>query len=139
MQKNSKQLKKSYFDTLGTKKITDKRPIWKTTLPHFTQKVSKGEKMNLIEKVNVMSSDEEICSIFNDFFANTVSTLIIPTIEHSHSTLQNINIDSILATVDSYDKYPSIEKIKNRSCSSTFSFRKTNSNEVSKIIDNLNI
>ena len=33
----------------------------------------------------------------------------IPTIEHSHSNLQNINVDPILATVDWYDKYASIE------------------------------
>ena len=65
-----------------------------------------------------------------------MSNLNIPAIDHSHSNLQNI--DPILATVNSYDKHPGIE-IKNRSCNSTFSFRKDNPNKVNKIIDSLNI
>ena len=62
-------------------------------------------------------------------------TLNIPATEHSN--LQNAN--PILAIVNSCDKYPSIERIKIRSCNLTFSLRKNSSNEVSKIIDNLNI
>ena len=77
---------------------------------------------------------KEICSTFSDFFANSMSNLNITAIEHFHSNLENT--DPILATVNSYDKHPSIKRIKNRSCNSTFSFNVT-SNEVSKIIDNL--
>ena len=110
--------------------------LWSTFLPHFTQNLSKDEKISLIEKGNI-SSGEEICSPSNNFFANTVFNLNIPAIEHSHSNLQNT--DLILGTVNSYEKLPSTEKIKNRSCNLMFSFRKTDSNEVSKIIDNLDI
>ena len=49
------------------------------------------------------------------------------------------NTDPILAMVNSYDKHQSLERIKMSSCNSTFSFRKTNSKEVTKIIDHLNI
>ena len=84
-----------------------------------------------------ISNDDEDCSTFNDFFANTVSNLNIPAIERFSSNLQNA--DPILAIVNSHDKHPSIERTKNRSLNSTFNFRKANSNEVSKIIDNLNI
>ena len=66
-----------------------------------------------------------------------MSNLNIPAIEHSHSNLQNI--DPINYPNYSYFKHPRTEKIKISSCNSTFSFRKTNSNEVSKIIDNMNI
>ena len=110
--------------------------LWSTFLPHFTQNLSKDEKISLIEKGNI-SSDEEVCSPSNSFFANTVFNLNIPAIEHSHSNLQNT--DLILGTVNSYEKLPSIEKIKNRSCNLMLSFRKTDSNEVGKIIDNLDI
>lgn len=91
-------------------------------MSHFTQKVSKVKKINLIEKGNVISSDEEIFSPFNncfantasnlnnDFFANTVSSLNIPAIEHSNSNLQNA--DSILATINSHEKHPRTERIK---------------------------
>ena len=85
--------------------------------------------------MSYLPTAEEICSTFHNFFENTVPN--IKGIENFNSNLQNN--DPILATVNSYDKRPSIERIKNRSCYSTFSFRKTSSHEVSKIIKNLNI
>ena len=88
--------------------------------------MSKNEKSSVVEKSNVISTDEESCSSFNDFFASTISNLNIPAIEHFHSNLQNN--DLILATVNSYNKHPSIERIKNSSCNSTSSFKKPNSN-----------
>ena len=96
-----KSTKKSYFDTLDTKKNTDNRTFWKAVLHHFPQKVSKGKKTNLTEKGNVISRNEEICSTFNYFFENAVSNLNIPAIEHFHSNLQNT--DPILATFNSYE------------------------------------
>ena len=78
-----KTTKKLSFDTLDKKKIMYSRIFWKTILPHFTQKVSKVEKINLIENNDILS-DEEICSTFNDFFANAVINLNIPVIKHSH-------------------------------------------------------
>lgn len=76
-------------------------------MPHFTEKVSKGKKINLIESRNVISTDEEICSTFNDLY---VSNLNIPANEHFHSNLQDA--DHILATVNLYDKHPSTDRMK---------------------------
>ena len=52
--------------------------FWKTILPHFTQKVSRGKIINLIETGNVISNKEEISSIFNKSFGYTVPNLNIP-------------------------------------------------------------
>ena len=61
---------KNHTSTLSIRKKnknTDNRAIWKTTLPHFTQKVKK-----FVKKVNVTSGDEEICStIVLQFFTYT--------------------------------------------------------------------
>ena len=73
-----------------------------------------------------MSNDEEICFTFNEFFPKTKSNLNISAIEYSHPNLQNT--DPILVAVNSYDKHPSIERIRNRSYNLMFSFS-----------DNLNI
>ena len=132
-----KTTKKSYFDTLYTKTITDNKTFWKNILPLFTQKKSKGKQNILIEKQNVISNDKELCSAFKDFFANVMSNLNRIATAHSHSSLQNT--DPILATVNSYHKQPSTERIKNSSCNTTFNLRKNYSNEISKVIDNLNI
>ena len=44
-----KKTKKSYFESLNTKKITDNRTFWKTVVPLFTNKASRGEKIILTE------------------------------------------------------------------------------------------
>ena len=47
--KLSRKTKKSYFERLNTKKITDDRTFWKNVVPLFTNKVSRGEKIILNE------------------------------------------------------------------------------------------
>ena len=49
------------------------------------------------------------------------------------------NLDPITPVIKSFDKHPSIVKIKAKAFDSTFHFRKTSCNEVEKIISNLNI
>ena len=39
-----KNTKKSYFENLGTKNITDSKSFWRTVPPLFTQNSSKSEK-----------------------------------------------------------------------------------------------
>ena len=74
----------------------------KTILSHITIKELKLEKINLIDKGNVISGDQEICSISIVFFSNKMSNLNIPAIVHSHANLRNT--DPIVGLVDSYDK-----------------------------------
>ena len=49
------------------------------------------------------------------------------------------DLDPIMSVIKSFDKYPSIVKIKAKAFDSTFYFRKVSRNEVEKIISNLNI
>ena len=62
---------------------------------NFTQKLSKREKVNLIEKVGVISSDEEILSILNSFFENTVLDL----------KYQLVNIHNQVSQIPEYQYY----------------------------------
>ena len=73
-----RKTKKSYFESLNTKKITDNRTFWKTVVPLFTNKVSRGEKIILTEAGKHISDDKKICKIFNKFFSNVVSDLKKP-------------------------------------------------------------
>ena len=54
-------------------------------------------------------------------------------------SMANGNLDPIMSVIKSFDKHPSIVKIKAKAFDSTFHFRKTSCNEVEKIISNLNI
>ena len=70
--------KNLYFESLNTKKITDSRTFWRTVVPLFTIKVSRGEKIILNETEKHISDDKKICTIFNNFFSNIVSDLKTP-------------------------------------------------------------
>ena len=67
-----KNTKKSYFENLDSKKITYNRSFWRTVLPLFTQNSSKGENINLVDDSKTISSDEELCETFNQFFFHVV-------------------------------------------------------------------
>ena len=51
--KLSRKTKKSYFESLNTKKITDNRTFWKTVVPLFKNKASRGEKLSLSKQKNI--------------------------------------------------------------------------------------
>ena len=46
--------------TLAYQKITDNKKSWKTVSPLFRNKVKTNQKINLIEKNILVTSDEEI-------------------------------------------------------------------------------
>ena len=97
----------------------------------------KGEKINLTDDSKIISSDEELFEIFNQFFSNLVPTLNVP--KPKSFSLASDNLDPIITVIKSFDKHSSIVKIKAKGFDSTFHFRKTTCNEVEKIISNLNI
>ena len=93
-----KNTKKSYFENLDTKKITDNRSFWRTVLPLFTQNSSKGEKINHIDDSKTISSDEELCETFNQFFSNVVPTLSIP--KPKSFPMAGDNLDPIMSVIN---------------------------------------
>ena len=105
-----KNTKKSYFENLDTKKITDNRNFWRTVLPLFTQNSSKCDKINLIDNSKTISSDEELCETFNQFFSNVVPTLNTP--KPTTFPMASDNLDPTMSVINSFDKHPSIVKVK---------------------------
>ena len=84
-----KSTKRTYFNNLDIRKVTDNRTFWKTVVPLFSNKFSKSEKINLTEGNKTISNDDELCRVFNNFFSKTVDELKIPTI--SNYKLDNTN------------------------------------------------
>ena len=101
--------KKSYFENLDTKKITDSGSFWRTVLPLFTQNSSKGEKSNLIDDSKIIPSDKELCETFNRFLFDVVPTLNIP--KPKSFLMRNSNLDP-MSVIESFDEHPSIVKMK---------------------------
>ena len=117
-----KNTKKSSFENLGPKNITGNRSLWRTVLPLFTQHSSKGEKNNLIVDSKFISTDEELCDTFNQFFSNIVPTLNISK-SKSFPNARN-NLDPILSVIKYFDKHQSIVKIKAKEFDSSIHLRK---------------
>ena len=44
-----KSTKRTYFNNLDIRKVTDNRTFWKTVVPLFSNKFSKSKKINLTE------------------------------------------------------------------------------------------
>ena len=84
-----------------------------------------------------ISSDEELCETFYQFFSNVAPTLNIPKPKSFPMAIEYL--DPIMSVIKSFDKRPCIIKIKTKALDSTFHFRKNSRNEVEKIISNLNI
>ena len=112
-----RKTKKSYFESLNTKKITDNRTFWKTVVPLFTNKASRGEKIILTEAEKHISDDKKICNIFNNFFSKVVSDLKIPDYYNYFSQENTCSLSTIIET---FEKHPSILNIKKRKLVSVF-------------------
>ena len=78
--------KRTYFNNLNIKKVTDNRTFWKFVLPLFSNKFSRNDKINLTEENEIISTDSELNRIFSNFFSKAVKELKIPSIPNfTHS------------------------------------------------------
>ena len=59
--------KKSYFENLDEKKITDSKTFWKTVKPYLSDKTISGDKITLIENEDLLSDNQTIAETLNRF------------------------------------------------------------------------
>ena len=83
---------KKNVSNINTSDITDNKTFWKMVRPFFTNKIKTKSKITLIEKKNVsqegqqeivsekiISEDQAVAEVFNQFFINIVPNLKIST------------------------------------------------------------
>ena len=83
-----RQAKKQFFSNLNTNVVTENKTFWRTVKSVSSDKVKTKSKRTLIEKKyedtsiepseEIISDEEEVAEIFNNFFVNTVPNLKIP-------------------------------------------------------------
>ena len=103
--------KKSFYNNLDTKMVTDNRKFWKTIKPLFSDKHFSNNKITLLEGDEIISNDNKIAEIFNAYFANIVENLDIEgfiTCDYSY----NPKLNYISNIIDKFKNHPSILKIK---------------------------
>ena len=125
------------YSNLNIKKVTDNKTFRKTIIPLFTERPLNGVKLTLLKMAKISLNYTELCDIFNGFFSNIISELNIP--KKYQCFLNDMDSDSILSVLNVFKNHPSIKNIKSKKLNSTFSFENTYTDEVMKVINNLNV
>ena len=69
------KIKRSYFSNFNTKRVVDNKNFWKTVKSSFSDKSNNVESITLVENDSIVSDDNEVANIFNEYFSNLVEAL----------------------------------------------------------------
>ena len=114
---------------MNIKQVSDNKLFWKSVKPFFSDKGSNSSKITLVEENNVISDEEEIVNIMNNYFINVTKTLnlkkqLVVGRSGVNEFENHISIKII------HEKYPEI-------LPESFKFQLVSNNEVKKDIENL--
>ena len=70
-----RKTKKEYFNDLNIKQVSDNKLSRKSVKPFFNDKGFNSSKITLVEENNIISDEEEIANIMNNYFINATKTL----------------------------------------------------------------
>ena len=104
--------KKEYFANLNEKDIIDNKNFWQTVKPFLSEKLKSREKITLVEKEELVSSESDVAQRFNQFFSNIVKSLDIPKYAVGDTLHLNLKNHPTLAAILKYRDDPSIITIK---------------------------
>ena len=129
-----KKTKKNFYNNLNVNKITDNKSFWKTVKPSFTEKTLKYEKIVPTENDTNFSEENKIAEIFSSYFDGIVDGLNIKRCEISKE-----HNDPILNAIKTFEKHPSILKMKELNSGCRFSFENVSLEDVKKVTQELDI
>ena len=134
----TRKAKRSYYENLDLKDITDSKKFWPTVKPLFSNKIKSTEYITLEENGTIISNDKELARIFNEFFVNIVPNLGINTNQSFLINTDNEN-DPIEKAIAKYKNHPSIISIKKfmENSDSSFSFQHVPKDKITKAIEML--
>ena len=144
--------KKFFFQEIDLSDISENKKFWKTVKPFFTDKIQVKSKITLIEKhVNIdseieedivekiISKDDEVAQVFNDFFIDIVPNLNIPTDTHFSEDFIK-SLDPVENAIEKFNNHPSISMKKSKNIvSETFSFNNITYENILNKLNSLNI
>ena len=111
-----KKTKRNFHNDLNVNKITNNKSFWKTIKPSFTEKTLKGEKMVLVENYTTFLEENKVAEIFRSYFDGIVDGLDI-----KHCEISKEHSDPKLNAIKTFEKHPSILKIKELNSGCRFS------------------
>ena len=102
-----RKAKTSYYKNLDTTIVNDNRKFWRTVKPLFSDKVQVPTSLTLLENNNLISNDEEVAEVFNNYFANITDALGIKEITENISSVSGL-VDPIDIAIKKFSLHPSI-------------------------------
>ena len=121
--------KKEYFNSLNIKQVSDNKPFWKSVKPFFSDKGSNSSKITLVEENNIISDEEEIANLMNNYFIDITKTL---------NPKKQLGVGR--SGVNEFENHISIKMIHEKFpeiLPENFKFQLVSNNEVKKEIKNL--
>ena len=103
--------KKRFYNNIDIKSFTDNKMFWKTIKPHFSEKYTPTKRITLVENDEIITNDNNIAEVMNDFFTNIVDKLEIEGFQ-TENFEYNFEIDHISNIIAKFKEHPSIHKIK---------------------------
>ena len=70
-----RRTKKEYFNSLNIKQVSDNKLFWKSVKTFFNGKGSNSSKIMLVEKKYIISDEEKIADMTNNYLINVTKTL----------------------------------------------------------------
>ena len=71
-------------------KVIDSKQLWKTIKPLISDKSVPRERINLVEKKEIVKSESETAKILNKFFSNIIRNLGIPDYDNFNPIIKNM-------------------------------------------------
>ena len=106
--------------------FTDNKTFWKTVKPFFTDKIKTKSNITLIQKKvvsqegqeeivseKIITEDQAVAEVFNNFFINIVPNLKIST-DHGYDNDFIATDDQVINAVNKFRNHSSIIMIKNK-------------------------
>ena len=114
---------------MNIKKVSDNKLFLKSVKPFFSDKGCNSSKVTLLEENNIISDEEEIVNIMNNYFINVTKTLNLK--KQLGVRRSGVNeFENHISIKMIYEKYPEI-------LPESFKFQLVSNSEVKKEIENL--
>ena len=127
--KMNRKAKVALFDSINID--STKRDFWKMNKKLFSSKCNAmNERIQLIEKNDLVTDDKQLSSIFNEYFNKITDSLDI----RKWHTADIEELDSPSACVRKFSSHPSIVKIQENRQVTKFEFSYVTVSEVAKIV-----
>ena len=114
---------------MNIKQVSDNKLFWKSVKPFFNDQGSNSSKIMLVEENNIISDEEEIANIMNNYFINATKILNLKK-QHGVGRSGVNEFENLISIKIIYEKYPEL-------LPESFKFRFVSNNEVKEEIENL--